>query len=148
MALTEIKKYVEPGRVLDLYSGVGTIGLSIARDKKLLLVENNKFAFNELQANAAGENSLKVLLCNSEDALEYIQPEQTVIVDPPRAGCDVKLIQKLLEVRPKKIIYLSCNPATQARDVKMLTEKFEIEAIKTFNFFPHTPHIENLVVLK
>lgn len=148
MALNEMKKYIVSEDVLDLYSGVGTIGLSIARDKKLLLVENNKFAFNELQANAAGENSPKVLLCNSEDALEYIQPEQTVIVDPPRAGCDVKLIQKLLEVRPKKIIYLSCNPATQARDVKMLTEKFEIEAIKTFNFFPHTPHIENLVVLK
>lgn len=148
MALNEMRKYIVSEDVLDLYSGVGTIGLSIARDKKLLLVENNKFAFNELQANAAGENSLKVLLCNSEDALEYIQPEQTVIVDPPRAGCDVKLIQKLLEVRPKKIIYLSCNPATQARDVKMLTEKFEIEAIKTFNFFPHTPHIENLVVLK
>ena len=140
-----MKKYIASDEVLDLYSGVGTIGLSIARDKDLLLVDNNKCAFQELQANAGGA---KVLLCNSEDALEYIQPEQTVIVDPPRAGCDEKLIKKLLEVRPKKIIYLSCNPATQARDVKMLIEKFEIEAIKTFNFFPHTPHIENLVVLK
>ena len=85
---------------------------------------------------------------NSEEALEYIEPEQTVILDPPRAGCDKKLIDKLLEVRPKKIIYLSCNPATQARDVKMLLEKYQIEDVKTFNFFPRTPHIENLVILK
>ena len=80
--------------------------------------------------------------------MDYIEPDMTVIVDPPRAGCDKKLIEKLLEVHPKKIIYLSCNPATQARDVKMLLDGYNIEAMKTFNFFPRTPHIENLVVLK
>ncbi len=183
LALQEMKKYIVSEKVLDLYSGVGTIGLSIARNKELVLVENNKFAFLELQKNcniepnedtSCGRSSLpssrgsslrprrdcgcpqevpssgspRAFLCNSEDALEYIAPDQTVIVDPPRAGCDKKLIEKLIEVHPKKIIYLSCNPATQARDVAMLKDAYEIEAVKTFNFFPRTPHIENLIILR
>ena len=177
LALSEMAKYIKTESVLDLYSGVGTIGLSIARDKKIVLVECNGFAYSELENNVISERSSllssqgsslrprsncgcslttlspnsefpQAVHSNSEEALEYIEPEQTVILDPPRAGCDKKLIDKLLEVRPKKIIYLSCNPATQARDVKMLLEKYQIEDVKTFNFFPRTPHIENLVILK
>ena len=175
MALEEIKKHITTENVLDLYAGVGTIGLSVARDRKLTLVEVDKSAFRELERNcaeafseglseAAAENERlspvktgakdatrgktpQAVLAKSEDVLNYIQPEQTVILDPPRAGCDKKLIDRLLEVAPKKIIYLSCNPATQARDVKILLAKYHIEEIKTFNFFPHTPHIENLTVL-
>ncbi len=150
MALLEMKKYITTDSVLDLYSGVGTIGLSIARDKDLTLVECNGFAYEEMKKNAQVDEDEKIpqtVLSNSEDALEYIQAEQTVILDPPRAGCDKKLIEKLIEIHPKKIIYLSCNPATQARDVKMLLDAYKIEAVKTFNFFPRTPHIENLVVL-
>ena len=71
----------------------------------------------------------------SEDILDHIQPEQTVILDPPRSGCDKKLINRLNEVKPEKIIYLSCNPATQARDIKLLLSSYNIEDIKTFNFF-------------
>lgn len=145
LALMEIKKYVEPGRVLDLYSGVGTIGLSVADDA--ILVESNKAAYLEAVENTKGTGA-KAVLAKSEEVLDYIEPDMTVIVDPPRAGCDKKLIEKLLDVHPKKIIYLSCNPATQARDVKMLLDGYKIEAMKTFNFFPRTPHIENLVVLK
>ena len=89
----------------------------------------------------------KAILAKSENAVDYIKSELTVILDPPRAGCDTKLIDRLLSVRPVKIIYLSCNPATQARDVKLLLQKYQIDTIKTFNFFPHTPHIENLVIL-
>ena len=146
MALEEIKKHIKTDKVLDLYAGVGSIGLSVARDKELTLVENNKYAYEEMKNNT--DNSLvKCILSNSEDALDYIEPEQTVIVDPPRAGCDKKLLERFLEVKPRRIIYLSCNPATQARDVKILQSKYIISDIKTFNFFPRTPHIENLVVL-
>ncbi len=144
LALAEIKKYVELGRVLDLYSGVGTIGLSVAEDA--ILVESNKAAYLEAVENAKGTGA-KAVLAKSEEVLDYIEPDMTVIVDPPRAGCDKKLIEKLLEVKPKKIIYLSCNPATQARDVKMLLDGYKLETMKTFNFFPRTPHIENLVIL-
>ena len=56
--------------------------------------------------------------------------------------------KKLLEVQPTKIIYLSCNPTTQARDVRILSEKYQIELVKPYNFFPRTPHLENLVVLQ
>ena len=144
LALEEIKKHIATENVLDLYAGVGTIGLSVARDRDLTLVEVDKSAFSELKNNA---KTAKTILDKSENVLNYIQNNQTVILDPPRAGCDKKLIDILLEVAPKKIIYLSCNPATQARDTKLLLGKYQIELIKTFNFFPHTPHIENLVVL-
>ena len=170
MALKEIKKHISTDKVLDLYAGVGTIGLSVARDRNLTLVEVDKFAFGELEKNAlagdahrgatkmfaegkilgddARQDPPKVILSKSEDVLDYVAPDQTVILDPPRAGCDEKLITRLTEVMPEKIIYLSCNPATQARDVKMLLEKYQIKEVKTFNFFPRTPHIENLVILE
>ena len=147
MTLKEIKKHISTEKVLDLYSGVGTIGLSVARDKKLTLVEVDKSAYSELQNNIKGLENIRGILDKSENVTDYLEPEQTVILDPPRAGCDKKLIDRILEVKPVKIVYLSCNPATQARDIKILLEKYHIEDIKTFNFFPHTPHIENLVVL-
>lgn len=146
MALTEIKSNIKTDKVLDLYSGVGTIGLSVARAKSLTLVEVDKSAFMELKNNTKNLN-VTTILDKSENVTNYIEPDQTVILDPPRAGCDKKLIDKLLEIAPVKIVYLSCNPITQARDVKMLLEKYHIETIKTYNFFPHTPHIENLIVL-
>ena len=145
LALTEIAKHITTNDVLDLYAGVGTIGLSTARDKNLTLVECDKSAFNELKNNC--HNKYNCLLDKSENVLKYINGHQTVILDPPRAGCDRKLIDRLLEIKPSKIIYLSCNPATQARDVKLLSQVYNIEEVKTFNFFPRTPHIENLIVL-
>ena len=148
MALKEIKSHIVTNNVLDLYSGVGTIGLSVAHDKNLTLVECNKFAYKELVKNCEEALQVHPILSNSEDALEYIAPNQTVILDPPRAGCDKKLINKLLEVTPEAIIYLSCNPVTQARDVKFLLGKYEIKRVVPFNFFPHTPHLENLIILK
>ena len=174
LALTEIKRHITTDKVLDLYSGVGTIGLSVASDRQLTLVESDKFSYAEMARNiategipepgkarvsafspvATGENdatrsgNILAILAKSENVTDYIEPDSTVILDPPRAGCDKKLIEKLLSVCPEKIIYLSCNPATQARDTKLLLSKYQIGAIKTFNFFPHTPHIENLVILK
>ena len=147
LALKEIKNYIDTDRVLDLYSGVGTIGLSVARDKELTLVECDKFAYEEMVSNAKGLNNISTVLDKSENAINYIEPDQTVILDPPRAGCDSKLINRLNEVKPSTIIYLSCNPATQARDVKLLLENYQIKTVKAFNFFPRTPHIENLVIL-
>ncbi len=146
MALSEIKNHITTDQVLDLYAGVGTIGLSVARDKQLVLVESNSFAFSELKFNCAQSNT--PVLSDSESALEYIIPEQTVIVDPPRAGCAKKLLEKFLEIQPEKIIYLSCNPATQARDLAMLQKCYFITKVQPYNFFPHTPHLENLVILE
>lgn len=153
MALTEIKKHIITNEVLDLYSGVGTIGLSVAKDHQLTMVECDKYAFKEMKKNTLNLSAnhsldnIHPVLAKSEEVLDYITNQQTVILDPPRAGCDKALIEKLLTIKPPKIIYLSCNPATQARDVRMLLNEYKIKDIKTFNFFPHTPHIENLTIL-
>ena len=147
LALREIAQHVQTARVLDLYAGVGTIGLSVARDHQLTLVECDKSAYRELEANCNG-TSAQPVYTRSEEALEYIAPDQTVILDPPRAGCRPELLGKLLDVTPPTIIYLSCNPATQARDVKILLEKYRIRSVTPFNFFPRTPHIENLIILE
>jgi len=147
LALREISTNVKCENVLDLYAGVGTIGLSVARDKNLTLVECDKSAYREMERNCQGTTARPVL-AKSEEALSYIQPDQTVILDPPRAGCRPELIAQLLEVKPRQIIYLSCNPATQARDVKMLLATYRPVSVTPFNFFPHTPHIENLVILE
>lgn len=147
LALQEMQKWILPGKVLDLYSGVGTIGLSIARGHDITLVECDKSAYQELERNAGGIPAVRPVLAKSEEALNYIAPNQTVILDPPRAGCHEALTNKLLEVGPERIIYLSCNPITQARDVAMLQEKYQIDLVQPFNFFPRTPHIENLIVL-
>ena len=149
IALNRIKELASGSeKVLDLYSGVGTIGLSVARDKNLTLVEIDKSAYKELEQNCKDIKNATPVLAKSEDALSYIEPDSVVILDPPRAGCDKKLIEKLIEVKPKKIIYLSCNPITQVRDVELLVSAgAKLHTLEAFNFFPHTPHIESLVSL-
>ena len=145
LALKQIAENIKGDKVLDLYSGVGSIGLSVARDKDLTLVEVNSAAFEEMQHNAASTHA-NCVLAKSEDVTDYISPDCTVVLDPPRAGCDAKLIEKLLEIQPERIVYMSCNPITQARDAAMLAEKYKLSAAQPYNFFPRTPHIENVIV--
>ncbi len=148
MVLEEIKEQIGNGKILDLYAGVGSIGLSVAKDgQELCLVEVNGAAVEEMKNNAAGRPNTECILAKSEDVTEYITPDCMVILDPPRAGCDKKLLDKILEVQPEKIIYLSCNPITQARDIAILAERYKYSAAQPYNFFPRTPHIENLVTL-
>ena len=150
-ALSDMKAWIncnEKMPTLDLYSGVGTIGLTIGGDD-VTLVEINEHAVTEMQRNIAKLNrpNAKAILAPSEKSLEYITGEQIVIVDPPRAGLHSDVTNRLLETEPPRIIYLSCNPVTQARDVSLLQEKYEIVHHQGYNFFPRTPHIEHLVVL-
>lgn len=150
MALLEMKKHVDMEKVVDMYSGVGTIGLSVAHDRNLVLVEANTTAYTELVKNTNGFDgrNIRPVHAKSEEALEYIAHDVCLILDPPRAGLHEKVVQKILEELPPKIIYLSCNPVTQARDVKLLSERYKIASMTAFNFFPKTPHIENLAVLE
>jgi len=134
--------------VVDLYSGVGTIGLTIGGDN-VTLVEANENAVREMRQNIAELNreTAVAVLAASETSLEYITADATIIVDPPRAGLHQAVVDRLIEVQPARIIYLSCNPATQARDVALLGEHYTVSMQRGYNFFPHTPHIEHLVVL-
>ena len=150
-ALSDMKAWIncnEKLLTLDLYSGVGTIGLTIGGDD-VTLVEINEHAVAEMQRNIAKLNrpNAKAILAPSEKSLEYITGKQIVIVDPPRAGLHADVTNRLLETEPPRIIYLSCNPVTQARDISLLQEKYEIVHHQGYNFFPRTPHIEHLVVL-
>lgn len=147
-ALLDMKTWIpEQSAVVDLYSGVGSIGLTIGGDN-VTLVELNEHAVREMERNikALGKHATAVLAA-SEQALDCITADKTIIVDPPRAGLHEDVIDRLLEEKPQRIVYLSCNPVTQARDVRRLAEAYGVKAHKGYNFFPHTPHIEHLVVL-
>jgi 23S rRNA (uracil1939-C5)-methyltransferase len=148
--LRDMQHWVMPGTpVVDLYSGVGTIGLTIG-GQKVTLVEINEHAVNEMSRNIDAldrTGEAKAVLAASENALDYITGDATIIVDPPRAGLHEDVVNKLLEAEPKRIIYLSCNPVTQARDTALLAEKYGIRDHKGYNFFPRTPHIEHLIIL-
>ena len=134
--------------ILDFYAGVGTIGLTIA-DGNVTLVEINADAVREMQRSITelGRTDARAVLAPSEQALDYITGKEIVIVDPPRAGLHTDVIATLLQKLPPRILYLSCNPVTQARDVRLLQEKYHIVHHRGYNFFPRTPHVEHLVIL-
>ena len=150
-ALRDIKKWVDVKKPLvDLYSGVGTIGLTVT-DADVTLVELNENAVREMKRNIESlgrTETAHAVLAASENAVEYITSDAAIIVDPPRAGLTQPVIDRLLEQKPERIIYLSCNPVTQARDVAALAEIYGIEWHRGYNFFPGTPHIEHLLILK
>jgi len=146
-ALKDMRKWLEQASVVDMYSGVGTIGLTIGGSSPVL-VELDESAVREMKRNTSAlKSKAKVVHAASETALDYIVSDADIILDPPRAGLHTHVIQRLLDVRPKRIVYLSCNPVTQARDVALLSESYGIRHHMGYNFFPATPHIEHLVVL-
>ncbi|OGL33123.1 hypothetical protein A3E20_02250 [Candidatus Saccharibacteria bacterium RIFCSPHIGHO2_12_FULL_47_16] len=149
-ALLDMKEWVDSNKpTVDLYSGVGSIGLTIGGDN-VTMVEINEHAVREMEPNITAMDrakTAKAILAPSETALEHITSDSTIILDPPRAGLHEDVVTKLLEAAPERIIYLSCNPVTQARDVARLAEKYGIRHHQGYNFFPRTPHIEHLIVL-
>jgi 23S rRNA (uracil1939-C5)-methyltransferase len=149
-ALRDMQQWIDAAKpTVDLYSGVGSIGLTIGGDN-VTMVEINEHAVREMKRNITAmerEKTAKAILAPSETALEHITGDNTIILDPPRAGLHEDVINKLLETMPERIIYLSCNPATQARDVMRLADGYGIRHHQGYNFFPRTPHIEHLVVL-
>ena len=146
-ALSDMKSWLQEGNVVDMYSGVGTIGLTIG-GPKTTLIEIDEHAVREMNANITSLQSSAVAVhAASESAVEYITNDACIILDPPRAGLHQDVIARLLETKPNRIIYLSCNPVTQARDVALLADVYGIKAHTGYNFFPATPHIEHLVVL-
>lgn len=142
--------------VYDLYCGTGSIGIFLSKKaKKIIGVEAVPEAIEDAKENAALNNishSVFVAgdvidICNDAFFAENGKPD-VVITDPPRAGMHEKLIQKLLEIAAPTIVYVSCNPATQARDIALLDEKYMVTKIQPVDMFPHTHHIENVMQLK
>jgi len=151
-ALQDIRPHIDKtSEVLDFYSGVGSIGIPLSDTyKSAVFVESNEEAVEFAQENIESNNvnNAVAVLSTAETALEYITSEKILILDPPRAGLHKKIIERILEKKPKKIVYLSCNISTQARDVSMLLDEYNIVLSKVYNFFPRTPHIEALLILE
>lgn len=150
--LLKIKNYLSstPKKtVIDLYSGVGSIGLTVVgNSEQLIMVETDAEASAQAKENIKSTKYQRMITASAEESLSYITGKESVIVDPPRAGLHSKVRSRLIEVKPKEIIYLSCNPSTQARDVKELIDAgYKIISAQGFNFFPRTPHIESLIIL-
>ncbi len=142
--------------VYDLYCGTGSIGIFVSKlAKKIIGVEVIEEAIADARENAALNNidhaeffsGDVIKICNDDFFKEHGRPD-VIITDPPRAGMHEKLVIKLLEIAAPKIIYVSCNTATQARDLGLLGEKYSIEKIQPVDMFPHTHHIECVVLLK
>jgi 23S rRNA (uracil1939-C5)-methyltransferase len=142
--------------VYDLYCGTGSIGIFVSRQaKKIIGVELVEEAIADARANAS-LNGLShacfftgdvVDICNDDFFATHGRPD-VIITDPPRAGMHEKLVRKILEMEAPTVVYVSCNPATQARDLKWLSEKYEVTQCQPVDMFPHTHHIENVVQLK
>lgn len=139
--------------VLDLYSGIGTISLLAAKNaKKVIGVEISKSSFDDAMINKEKNNIDNVEFYNfdAKDSfikLKNIDKINTIILDPGRAGANKYLLFQIIDYQIPKIIYLSCNPATQAADFKILKNYYNLEKVKIFNMFPKTRHIENLIIL-
>lgn len=146
-ALNRIKTYCQSDEIVDMYAGVGSIGLNLA-STCADLVELNSGMAKLARINAERLNiKANVMEASTENALEYILPNKPIIFDPPRSGLHNRILSKILEVRPFKIAYLSCNPATQARDLYKLQPEYNVTYFGVFNFFPRTPEIETLAIL-
>ena len=142
-----IKRYSHDRDLVDMYAGVGSIGLSVA-SKKVELVEIEEHTAEMARVNArASHLEADVVKASAEESLDYIQENKSIIFDPPRAGLHNKVVERVLNVKPPQIIYLSCNPATQARDLSKLQGVYRVDYFEAFNFFPRTPHIETLAIL-
>ena len=142
--------------VFDLYCGIGTIGIC-ASDKvgKLYGIETIPEAIEDAKENAKlnGIQNSEFFVGDVEKALPKFIEERNikadvVFVDPPRKGCDRTALETLLEIEPKKIVYVSCNPATLGRDLKVLEEKYELKKLAICDMFPWTGHCEVITCLK
>ena len=141
--------------VYDLYTGTGTIADFIAGSvKKVIGIESVEQAIEDAKENAE-KNGISntefyvgdmVKILTKEFIAEKGKPE-VIITDPPRAGMHEKVVNQILDIEPERIVYVSCNPATQARDINLLSEKYLVDKVQPVDMFPQTHHVENVALL-
>ena len=140
--------------VLDAYCGTGTIGLAAARQAAQVLgVELNRAAVRDAAANARRNRlaNIRFICADASQAMEQLAAEgqrvDVVLMDPPRAGSDTRFLNSLLHLAPSRVVYISCNPETQHRDLLHLARRYRAEWIQPIDLFPHTKHVETVVLL-
>jgi len=142
--------------IFDLYCGIGTIGICASKKiKKLYGIETISQAIEDAKRNAKenGIENAEFFVGDVEKMLpEFIEKNKVdadvIFIDPPRKGCDKVALDTILKVSPKKVVYVSCNPATLARDLKILSERYEIGEVTPVDMFPFTGHVECVTVLR
>jgi len=145
--------YIKGGTTLDLYSGTGTISMLASKTSDEVIgievvKDAVKDANNNIELNIIKNVSF---ICDKvENKIDELKNKKidNIIMDPPRSGSDKKSLNSILEIEPKQIIYISCNPVTLARDYNTLKEKYSIKEITLFDMFPNTYHVESLMVLE
>lgn len=140
-------------RVADLYGGVGTIALHLAdRVGRVTCVEEVAESVDLARENIAlnGVANVEALVSDTLAFLRQQAPEafDVVVVDPPRTGLGPDVSRELLRLAPKRLVYVSCNPLTQVEDTRVLLEQFKLVALRGYDMFPHTPHLEALAVFE
>lgn len=142
-------------RVVDAYSGIGTIGIVAAKQaKEVICVELNPDAVRDARTNAK-RNEIKNISFYQKDAGEFLvqmarqgEKVDVVFMDPPRSGSDEAFLSSVVTMAPKKVVYISCNPETQARDLKYLVKRgYEVKKIQGVDMFPWTGHVETVCLL-
>ena len=142
--------------VYDLYTGTGTIANFVSRQARQVIgIEYVPEAIEDAKVNAE-INDIKNALFYAGDMKDILTQDfinqhgrpDVIITDPPRAGMHQDVVDVILFAEPKRIVYVSCNPATQARDLQLLDEKYKVKAIQPVDMFPHTHHVENVVLLE
>ncbi len=141
--------------VYDLYTGTGTIANFVARQARQVIgIEYVPEAIEDAKVNSSinGIDNTLFFAGDMKDILTYEFVNQygkpdVIITDPPRAGMHQDVIDVILRAEPQRIVYVSCNPATQARDLALLDVKYQVDAVQPVDMFPHTPHVENVVLL-
>ena len=141
--------------LVDAYCGVGLFALSLSEAfESVVGVEISEAAIQLAKVNAQihAIDNVRFQIGKAEAIFQHIKfsgENTSVIIDPPRKGCDLAFIEQLLEFNPRKIIYVSCDPATQARDLKYFVEKaYQLKEVQPFDLFPHTRHIESVAILE
>lgn len=148
-----LKKVNNQNITVDLYSGTGTIAMALSRKaRRVIAIESNEAAVSNAKNNMLLNNIDNVefklgLVENLIDELKDINID-TLVLDPPRSGSDKKTLKSLLKIKPKNIIYISCNPVTLARDYNTLRSIYDINEINAYDMFPNTHHVETVMVLE
>jgi 23S rRNA (uracil1939-C5)-methyltransferase len=142
--------------VYDLYTGTGTIANFVARKaRRVIGIEYVPEAIEDAKVNSQVNGIDNTLfyagdmkdILTDEFIAEHGQPD-VIITDPPRAGMHPDVVKTIIKAAPKRIVYVSCNPATQARDLHDMDEYYRVAAVQPVDMFPHTPHVENVVLLE
>ncbi len=136
-------------KVLDLYSGAGNFSIPLAGEAKIVAVEENPYSIEDGKRNLVLNNIRNFkFVCSSAEKFHMRGRFDILLLDPPRPGLTKAAMNRVMELLPGRIVYLSCNPATFARDLKKFLKKYDVESVRAIDFFPQTFHIESLAFLR